>query len=176
MKSTFPILQFFHNFFVHFCSNRILHCVCHRRDISHFSHIWGHKCHVNHQGAHQTQYIMNQNHPGYPFSKDQTRQDHLFRPDQPNHRFWLIKRIIKNINAEPALFTLSFLNLFLFQFPHLHLPLPSQFRICLRGEGLTSCSSWKIMLWPSTTILIYSYIVLYLITLYLKSYLYHIMH
>ena len=52
--------------------------VCHRRDISHFSHIQRHKCHVNHQGTHQTLYILNQNHPGYLSSKDQTRQDHLF--------------------------------------------------------------------------------------------------
>ena len=64
--------------------------VCHsRRDISHFSHIKRHKCHVNHQGAHQTLYILNQNHPGYLSSKDQTRQDHLLRPDQPDHWFWL---------------------------------------------------------------------------------------
>ena len=37
----------------------------------------------------------------------QTRQDHLLRPDQPDHLFWLIKRIIKKINAEFAVFTLS---------------------------------------------------------------------
>ena len=30
--------------------------------------------HVNHQGTHQTQYILNQNHPGYLSSKDQTGQ------------------------------------------------------------------------------------------------------
>ena len=59
--------------------------VCHRRDISHFSHIYRHKCHVKHQGTHQTLYILNQNHPGYLSSKDQTRQDHLLRPDQPDH-------------------------------------------------------------------------------------------
>ena len=40
-------------------------CVRHRRDISHFSHIYRHKCHVNHQGTHQTLYILNQNHPCY---------------------------------------------------------------------------------------------------------------
>ena len=31
-----------------------------------------HKCHVNHQRTHQTLYIMNQNHPCYLSSKDQT--------------------------------------------------------------------------------------------------------
>ena len=36
-----------------------------------------------------------------------TRQDHLLRPDQRDHLFWLIKRIIKKINAESAVFTLS---------------------------------------------------------------------
>ena len=61
--------------------------VCHKRDISHFSHILTHKCHVNHQGTHQTLYILNQNHPGYLSSKDQTRQDHLLCPDQPDHLF-----------------------------------------------------------------------------------------
>ena len=63
------------------------HCpfVRHRRDISHFSHRQRHKCHDNHQGTHQTLYILNQNHPGYLSSKDQTRQDHLLRPDQPDH-------------------------------------------------------------------------------------------
>ena len=48
----------YHHTFCGFCSNRILHyfplsvcpCVCHRRDISHFSHIKRHKCHVNHKG------------------------------------------------------------------------------------------------------------------------------
>ena len=30
-------------------------------------------------------YILNQNHPGYLSSKDQTRQDHLLRPDQPDN-------------------------------------------------------------------------------------------
>ena len=69
--------------------------VCHRRDISHFSH----KCHVNHQGTHQTLYILNQNHPGYLSSKDQTREDHLLRPDQPDHWLWLW--IIKNIMLNP---------------------------------------------------------------------------
>ena len=59
-------------------------CVCHRRDIS---PIQGHKCHVIHQGTHQTLYILNQNHSGYLSSKDQTRQDHLLHPDQPNHWF-----------------------------------------------------------------------------------------
>ena len=53
-------------------------------------------------GTHQPPYILNQNHPGYLSSKDQTRQGHLLRPD---HWFWLW--IIKNINAESALFTLS---------------------------------------------------------------------
>ena len=38
-------------------------------------------------------------------SKDQTRQDHLLRPDQPYHWLWLW--IIKIINAESAVFTLS---------------------------------------------------------------------
>ena len=33
-----------------------------------------HKCHVNHQGTHQTLYILNQNHPGYLLAKT--------RPDQ----------------------------------------------------------------------------------------------
>ena len=72
-----------------YCST--FHCsfVRHRRDISHFSHIWRHKCHVNHQGTHQTLYILNQNHLGYLSSKDQTRQNHLLHPDQPYHRFWL---------------------------------------------------------------------------------------
>ena len=53
-------------------------------------------------GTHQPLYILNQNHPGYLSSKDQTRQGHLLRPD---HWFWLW--IIKNRNAESALFTLS---------------------------------------------------------------------
>ena len=35
--------------------------------------------------ANQTLYILNQNHPGYLSSKDQTRQDHFLRPDQPDH-------------------------------------------------------------------------------------------
>ena len=48
---------------------------------------------------------LNQNHPGFLSSKDQTRQDHLLRPDQLDHWFWLW--IIKNINAESAVFTLS---------------------------------------------------------------------
>ena len=98
-----------------FCSNRILHyfplfacvCACHRRNISHFWHIQRHKCHVNNQGTYQTlyNYILNQNHHGYLSSKDQTRQDHLLCPDQPDHWLWLW--IIKNINAESAVFTLS---------------------------------------------------------------------
>ena len=53
-------------------------------------------------GTHQPLYVLNQNHPGYLSSKDQTRQGHLLRPD---HWFWLW--IVKNINAESALFTLS---------------------------------------------------------------------
>ena len=57
-------------------------------------------------GTYQPLYILNQNHHGYLSSKDQTRQGHLLRPDhQPHHWFWLW--IIKNINAEYALFTLS---------------------------------------------------------------------
>ena len=52
---------------------------------------------------------MNQNHPGYLSSKDQTRPDHLLRPDQPDHWFWLW--IIKNINAESSVFTLSYFGL-----------------------------------------------------------------
>ena len=67
--------------------------VCHMHDISHFSHFISHiclishiyKCHVNHQGTHQTLYILNQNHPCYLSSIDQTRQDHLLRPYQPDH-------------------------------------------------------------------------------------------
>ena len=71
------------------------------------THIQGHKCHVNHQGTHQTLYILNPNHPGYLSSKDQTKQDLLLRPDQPDHLFRLIKRIIKKIYAESAVLTLS---------------------------------------------------------------------
>ena len=44
---------------------------------------------------------------GYLSSKDQTRQDHPLCPGQPNHRFWLIKRISKNINSESAVISLS---------------------------------------------------------------------
>ena len=79
-------------------------CVC-VSWVWHFWHIWRHKCHVNHQGN-------NQNHPGYLSRKDQTRQDPLLRPDQPDW-FNMIKRIIKNINAEYAVFTLSCWNRFL---------------------------------------------------------------
>ena len=64
---------------------------------------------MNHQGTHQTLYILNQNHPGYLSSKDQTRQDQLLRPDQPDHWLWLW--IIKNINSESAVFTLSCFNI-----------------------------------------------------------------
>ena len=53
-------------------------------------------------------YILNQNHPGFLSSKDQTRQDHVLCPDQPDHWLWLW--IIKNINAESAVFTLSCLS------------------------------------------------------------------
>ena len=100
-------------FFLHFCgfsSNWILHyfplfvCSSVTGVTSHISHIY--------KGinamliiTHQTLYILNQNHPGYLSSKDQTRQDHLLRPDQPYHWLWLW--IIKNINAESAVFTLS---------------------------------------------------------------------
>ena len=42
-----------------------------------------------------------------------TRQDHILHPVQSNHWFWLIKKIIKNITAEAALFTLSCLHIFL---------------------------------------------------------------
>ena len=79
---------------------------------SHISHIYKgiNAMLIIRSGDPSTLYILNQNHSGYVSSKDQTGQDHLLRPDQPNHWFWLIKRIIKKINAESALFTLSCLS------------------------------------------------------------------
>ena len=74
-----------------------------------------HKCHFNHQRTHQTLYILNRNHPSYLSRKDHTRQDHVLCPDQPDHLFWLIKRIIKKINAESAVFTLSCFQVFFLQ-------------------------------------------------------------
>ena len=42
------------------------------------------------------------------YSTAQTRQDHHLRPDQPDQWFWLITRIIMNINAESKLLTCCF--------------------------------------------------------------------
>ena len=52
----------------------------------HISHIYKG---INAMLNHQTLYILNQNHPGYLSSKDQTRQDHLLCPDQPDRWLWL---------------------------------------------------------------------------------------
>ena len=58
---------------IEYCTT--FHCPTVRASVtgvtSHISHIYTrHKCHVKHQGSHQTLYILNQNRPGYLSSKD----------------------------------------------------------------------------------------------------------
>ena len=88
-----------------FCSNRILFCfllsVCMSVTgvTSHIAHIY--------KGIYAMWIIRGPINPMYMFylsSKDQTRQDHRLRPDQTDHRFWLIQRIIKKTDAESAVF------------------------------------------------------------------------
>ena len=77
--------------------------------------------------------------------KKGARQDHLLRPDQPNHWFWLIKRVIKKINAESAVFTLScFFLRFTENVKHFP-PFPSVFFFSSADQVLASifCFIWN---------------------------------
>ena len=63
-----------------------------------------HKCHVNHQGTHQTLYILNQNHPGYLSI------------------FSALTNLTIDFDAESAVFTLSCSHVFLSNLINLYFP------------------------------------------------------